>query len=180
MKPLEIKGMSEVIAEMMGAEEATMLGITREEPQNERIYVATVPDKIHGAGVLAYENFMEQAAERAGGDFYILPSSIHELLIIPDNGVMDLKELEAMVKEVNATQVEPCDRLTDSVYHYDSKEKVFELGEKYAERQSEKESLGQEKGEKDSVLENLKAKKEEVAKAPKKETVEKHSQEVSL
>lgn len=53
--------------------------------------VASVPDKIHGAGVLAYQNFMDQAAERAGGDFFILPSSIHEVLIVPDNGGMQLK-----------------------------------------------------------------------------------------
>ena len=54
---------------------------------------------------------MDQAAERAGGDFYILPSSIHEVLIVPDNGEMGLKDLEAMVKEVNATQVAPADKL---------------------------------------------------------------------
>ena len=44
-----------------------------------------------------------------------------EVLIVPDNGEMGLKDLEAMVKEVNATQVAPADKLTDSVYHYDSK-----------------------------------------------------------
>ena len=116
---------------------------------------------------------MDQAAERAGGDFYILPSSIHEVLIVPDNGEMGLKDLEAMVKEVNATQVAPADKLTDSVYHYDSQAKIFELGEKFVARQAEKEEEhAEEKGEK-SVLGELKAKKEEVAKAPKKETIDK-------
>ena len=37
------------------------------------------------------------------------------------------KDLEAIVKEVNATQVAPADKLTDSVYHYDSQAKIFEL-----------------------------------------------------
>ncbi len=114
-----------------------------------------------------------QAAERAGGDFFILPSSIHEVLIVPDNGEMGLKDLEAMVKEVNATQVAPADKLTDSVYHYDSKDKIFELGEKFVQRQAEKEAEhAEERGEK-SVLGDLKAKKEEVAKTPKKETIDK-------
>ena len=112
---------------------------------------------------------MDKAAERVGGDFFILPSSIHEILIVPDNGKM---ELEAMVKEVNATQVAPADKLTDSVYHYDSKEKIFELGEKFVERQNEREEAA-EKEEKGSVLGELKAKKEEVAKTPKKETIDK-------
>ena len=52
---------------------------------------------------------------------------------------MGLKDLEAMVKEVNATQVAPADKLTDSVYHYDSQAKIFELGEKFVARQAEKE-----------------------------------------
>ncbi|MCR5279461.1 MAG: DUF5688 family protein [Lachnospiraceae bacterium] len=171
IKPVEIKGMSEVMAEMMGVEQAEMLGIFPVAPEDEKIYVATVPDKVHGAGVLAYQNFMEQAAERAGGDFFILPSSIHEILIVPDKGEMGLKDLEAMVREVNATQVAPADKLTDSVYHYDSKEKVFELGEKFVQRQAEKEAEHTE--EKASVLGSLKAKKEEVAKTPKKDAVDK-------
>lgn len=172
IKPAEIKGMSEVMAEMMGAEQAEMMGIVPVAPEDEQMFVATVPDKVHGAGVLAYQDFMDQAAERAGGDFFILPSSIHEILIVPDNGKMDLKELENMVKEVNATQVAPADKLTDSVYHYDSKEKIFELGEKFVERQNEREEAA-EKEEKGSVLGELKAKKEEVAKTPKKETIDK-------
>ena len=174
LKPAVIKGMSEVMAEMMGmsTEDLAMMGMPM-DPADEQMYVASVPDKIHGAGVLAYQDFMDQAAERAGGDFFILPSSIHEVLIVPDNGNMSLSDLEAMVKEVNATQVAPADKLTDSVYHYDSKDKIFELGEKFVQRQAEKEAEhAEEKGEK-SVLGDLKAKKEEVAKTPKKETVDK-------
>ena len=179
LKPVEIKGMSEVLAELMGVEQAEMMGIGPLAPEDEQMYVASVPDKVHGAGVLAYENFMDQAAERAGGDFFILPSSIHEILIVPDNGQMDLKTLEDMVREVNATQVAPEDKLTDSVYHYDSKEKIFELGEKFVERQAAKEAeksegLETEKAEK-SLLGDLKAKKDEVAKIPKKEPIDKGS-----
>ena len=86
---------------------------------------------------------------------------------------MGLKDLEAMVRQVYATQVAPADKLTDSVYHYDSQAKIFELGEKFVARQAEKEAeLAEEKGEK-SVLGDLKAKKEEVAKTPKKEPIDK-------
>ena len=182
INPLEIRGMSEVMAELMGIEEAKMLGIVPMDPKDEQLFVASVPDKIHGAGILAYQDFMDKAAERAGGDFFILPSSIHELLIVPDNGRMELNELESMVRSVNKNQVAPQDKLTDNVYHYDSKEKIFELGEKFVERQAQKdESLTEEKAiekeekeiRKASVLSDLKAKKEEVAKAPKKEHIEK-------
>ena len=165
--------MGEVLAEMMGVEQAEMMGLYPVRPEDEQIFVASVPDKVHGAGVLAYQDFMDQAAERAGGDFYILPSSIHEILIVPDNGKMGLSDLENMVKEVNATQVAPADKLTDNVYHYDSQAKIFELGEKFVERQAEREGQDIDKEEKGSVIGELKAKKEEVAKAPKKEAVEK-------
>ena len=175
LKPAVIKGMSEVMAEMMGVstEDLAMMGMPM-DPADEQMFVASVPDKIHGAGVLAYQDFMDQAAERVGGDFFILPSSIHEVLIVPDNGNMSLSDLEAMVKEVNATQVAPEDKLTDSVYHYDSQAKVFELGKKFVERQSEKEAdIEAEASEKGSVLDELKAKKDEVAKQPKKDVVDK-------
>ena len=134
IKPAEIRGMSEVLAELMGVEQTELMGAGPVAPEEEQMYVASVPDKIHGASVLAYENFMEQAAERAGGDFFILPSSIHEVLIVPDNGQMDLGTLENMVREVNATQVAPEEKLTDNVYHYDVMEKVFETGRDYLER----------------------------------------------
>ncbi len=179
LKPAVIKGMSEVMAEMMGMspEDLAMMGMPT-DPADEQMYVATTPDQIHGAGIIAYQDFMDKAAERVGGDFFILPSSVHEVLIVPDNGQMDLEQLQDMVREVNATQVSPEEKLTDNVYHYDSKDKVFELGEKFVERQAEKQSeketdISEEKTEKGSLLEDLKSKKEEVAKAPKKDAPEK-------
>ena len=173
IKPAEIKGMGEVIAEMMGVDKAEMDALYPGSPEDEQIFVASVPDKVHGAGVLAYQGFMDQAAERVGGDFFILPSSIHEILIVPDNGKMGLSDLENMVRDVNATQVDPVDKLTDNVYHYDSQAKIFELGEKFVERQNERDEPDMEKDEKGSVLDDLKAKKDEIAKAPKKESVDK-------
>lgn len=43
----------------------------------------------------------------------------------------DYRNLEQMVAEINEMEVSPDDRLSDRVYHYDSREKVFELAEKY-------------------------------------------------
>lgn len=155
IRPSEIRGMSEVMSELAPGM------IPEVAPEDEQMFVATVPDKIHGAGVIAYPNFMEDAAEKMGGDFFVLPSSIHEVLLVKDNGQMTAKELENMVKEVNATQVEPADQLTDHVYHYDSQNHIFELADKYEERQREAEH---EAVDKDSVLGDLKEKKQEIAK----------------
>ncbi|KSV60564.1 DUF5688 family protein [Acetivibrio ethanolgignens] len=174
IRPAVIQGMSEVMREMMGPEAFEMFGLPEE--QEEMMYVATVPDKNSGAGVLAYQDFMDQAAEKLGGDFYILPSSIHEILLVPDNGDKAADDLRDMVREVNATQVSPEEKLTDNVYHYDSKEHIFELAEKFEARQQEKaETQIDEKSEEHgSVLKDLKDKqKEVVAKPPVKDAAEK-------
>ena len=173
IRPAVIKGMNEVMIEMMGPDAAAMFGMD-ELPQDEKMFVATVPDKVAGAGVIAYQNFMDEAAERVGGDFFILPSSTHEVLLVKDDGEANFRDLKAMVEEVNATQVAPEEKLTDSVYHYDSKEHIFELAEKFEARQQAKEAeISSEKEEKGSVLGDLKAKKDEVAQQPKKDAVEK-------
>ena len=139
IRPLVIEGMAEVLAKQMGIEDLEMLGFNI-PPEQEQMFVASVEGNIHGAGVLAYQDFMDQAAERAGGSFFILPSSIHEVLIIPDNGKFDTASLEQMVREVNATTVDLADQLTDNVYHYDAEEKVFELAEKFEDRVAAKEA----------------------------------------
>lgn len=139
IRPLVIEGMGEVLAKQMGVEDLEMLGLNI-PPEQEQMFVASVEGNVHGAGVLAYQNFMDQAADRVGGSFFILPSSIHEVLIIPDNGKFDTTSLENMVREVNATTVDPTDQLTDSVYHYDAEAKIFELAEKFEERTASKEA----------------------------------------
>ena len=173
IKPAVIKGMTEVMQEMMG-EDLASIGFDI-NPADEVMYVATVPDKIHGAGVIAYQDFMDQAAERLGGDFFVLPSSIHEVLLVRDDGQSNFHDLEAMVQEVNATQVAPEEKLTDNVYHYDSKNHIFELAEKFEERMQAKEAgLEEQIEEKGSVLADLNEKKAECAAKPHaKDAVEK-------
>lgn len=173
IRPAVIQGMNEVMREIMGPEVFEMMGIS--EQTEEMMYVASVPDKNAGAGVLAYQDFMDQAAERLGGDFYILPSSINEILLVPDNGEQMADDLRDMVIQVNATEVRPDEKLSDNVYHYDSKEHIFELAEKFEARQQEMEAKVEEKSEEhESVLKDLKDKQKEVAaKPPTKEATEK-------
>lgn len=173
IRPVVIQGMNEVMKEMMGPEAYEMFGIP--DDTEEMMFIATVPDKNSGAGVLAYQDFMDQAAEKIGGDFYVIPSSIHEILLVPDNGEVQAEGLKEMVQEVNATEVSPEEKLSDNVYHYDSKEHIFELAEKFEARQQEKEAAIDEKAEdKGSVLKDLKGKqKETAAKTPAKDAVEK-------
>ena len=67
VRPMEIKGMGEVLAEQMGIENAEMLGFAI-PPEQDQMLVASVKGNVHGAGVLAYEDFMEKASDRVGGE----------------------------------------------------------------------------------------------------------------
>lgn len=164
LRPSEIKSMADMLAEIMGIDVSELDEQFGAAPNAEvPMYVASTQDRTNGAGIIAYPGFLDMAAEKIGGDFFLLPSSVHEVIIVPDNGKADFRALEAMVQEVNATQVEPKDQLSDHVYHYDSKDKVFELAEKFEARQTAKEK----EASKESVLKELSDKKKEVAEKPK-------------
>jgi len=81
---------------------------------------------------------MDQAAEKLGGNFFVLPSSIHECLFIKDDGEFQRPQLEEMVQSVNATEVSEADFLSDSVYHYDSEARIFEKAATFESRVAEK------------------------------------------
>ena len=129
LTPSTFKSMNEVMAEMMIPQMMSDMGVDRETaqemiesmmPPEDKMYVLSNEQKLNGAAALLDDKMMNQIAEKVGGDFYILPSSVHEVLIVPADAGMDLKDLEAMVQEVNETQVAPQDRLSDHVYQYDN------------------------------------------------------------
>lgn len=139
----------------------------RDEPVNQGIiplYVLTNQEKDGGAGVLARDGVLEKLGALIGSDFYLIPSSVHELLLVPDNGTVQVQELESMVRDVNAAQVAPEDLLSDKVQHYDRAAKT--LGRK------------QEKGLLQRLAENKAQLKEQAEKTPKAKTAAK--QEPSL
>ena len=98
------------------------------------MYVATVSDCQFGAKVLAYPGFFEYAAAIVGGSYYILPSSIHELILIADDGTLTVEELQNTVREINETEVSESDFLSNEVYHYDVNTKKFENASAYYDR----------------------------------------------
>lgn len=129
--PPTLENMSEIMSRMSG-------GII-DVPESP-MWVASVEGGLNGAAAVMITDFMDRAAEKLGGNFFVLPSSIHECLFIPDDGNADRKDLEMMVRSVNRTEVSERDFLSNSVYHYDSMDKVFEKAESYESRVAEKET----------------------------------------
>lgn len=105
------------------------------------MWVATVEGGMNGASVTQLPDFLQEAAERLGGDYFVLPSSVHEVLFIRDDGSFEREALETMVKGVNATEVSEADFLSDSVYHYDSDDHIFEKATTFESRVAEEPEL---------------------------------------
>lgn len=82
------------------------------------MYVLSNRNKIFGAAAILYKGVLKKFSEEVKKDLYILPSSVHEVILIPKDDTMEWEKLQEMVKEVNSTQVEDVEVLSDSVYCY--------------------------------------------------------------
>lgn len=90
---------------------------------DESMLVLKDKNGIYGAAVVLNDKVMVSVAERLGGDFYVLPSSIHEIIVLPKDPSVDFRMLEAMVREINVTEVAPDEILSNHVYEYYAKER---------------------------------------------------------
>lgn len=105
--------------------------MTGERPEPASVtdlYVLTNRDKLYGASAMLYSDKAKELADRLGADLLILPSSVHEVLILPDDQTQEYDFYRNMVKEVNTTQVEPEEILSYSLYRYSrEKEEIVEI-----------------------------------------------------
>lgn len=123
--PETLKGMSQVLAEMMGAEMAELMCAGLLPPEDEQMFVLGNKDAIFGAATLLYPDALKNAAKKIGF-FIILPSSIHEVILVKATPDCDPDVLAGMIKEVNAGQVKPEEVLSDRPYYFNGREiKVF-------------------------------------------------------
>ena len=90
-------------------------------PSTIPMYILTNKQELNGASALLYGDVLKDFANKKGADMYILPSSIHEVIMIPADRIDDPKKLSSMVHEANTTVVSTGDVLSDSVYYYDRK-----------------------------------------------------------
>lgn len=90
------------------------------------LFVLTNKWKNCGCSCILYPYLLEDFSARMGKDIFILPSSRHEVLLLPDNGT-DSRKLKEMVMEVNKTQVPREDFLSDNVYYYSRETKQITI-----------------------------------------------------
>lgn len=83
------------------------------------LYVLTNDIGMNGASFMLYEDLLENFANEQNSSFYILPSSIHEVLLLPEKESVDVDFLAQTVCDVNRLAVAKIEYLSDSVYRYD-------------------------------------------------------------
>ena len=126
--PMQIHSVAEAIEAMPEEMNATPEEI---EASGKEMHSVTTSIFYKGAGCLFYPEFAKEVVRRLGGSFYILPSSIHELIVVKatgDDSEGDAEGLKAIVEECNAdpNAIDPDEYLSDSVYYYDAKMQRFE------------------------------------------------------
>lgn len=97
-------------------------------PKEMEMYVLTNKTKINGAVAITYKGLLEEIAEKLDDNFYIIPSSIHEVLIIPWKSVKEeytLKDFAEMIEDVNETQLTDDEVLSNHVYFYNKADGII-------------------------------------------------------
>ncbi len=138
--PATIRSMEEVIGELL-IEELTEPSLpsdlqeeidlfkqeTRQlrEENSINMYILSNSKGINGATCILYKNVLKQFAEQLQSDFFILPSSIHEVILIPYHNSISYQQLTKMVQEVNLPQVAGDEVLSDKVYYYSRSKNVI-------------------------------------------------------
>ena len=90
------------------------------QPVDEgELYLLTNEEALYGAAVILYPGLLQELADFIGGDYFVLPSSVHEVILLPDNGE-EAEGLLQIVEEINHTQVAKEEVLIDAVFKYTS------------------------------------------------------------
>ncbi len=121
-KHAEMQSLAATIAILAKSSDMDLPVLESNDPIND-VMVLSNESKSRGAAVILNDDVIAKISEKCGGRFAILPSSIHEVLVVPGNMCQEEHEImhfARMVKEINESQVDTQDRLTDSVYVYEN------------------------------------------------------------
>ncbi|HHV10161.1 MAG TPA: hypothetical protein GXX75_07790 [Clostridiales bacterium] len=96
--------------------------LVRNKEGSKKMYILTNSQGINGATCLLYGDILKNFSNHLKSDLFILPSSIHEIILVPDDCSVSKERLRDMVIDVNQNQVAKEEVLSDQVYYY-SREK---------------------------------------------------------
>ncbi|MFR1884783.1 MAG: DUF5688 family protein [Blautia sp.] len=110
-----IKGIGETIDTVITKEGKVVLF----KEKRKLMYIMTNPSKLYGAAGILDVDMIARFADKHEANIFLLPSSIHEMVVVIDDGSKSVDELNHIVQEVNAEQVVEKEWLGDYAYYYD-------------------------------------------------------------
>lgn len=125
LAPARIRNMTDIlhdIARKNAGEQydpAALDLVLQDEAACEPLFVLTNETGIYGAVCILYRNVLKNFADKLGKDLIIIPSSVHEVLLLPLDNEVSYKELNNMVVTINQSEVLPMDQLSNHVYRYE-------------------------------------------------------------
>lgn len=111
----ELRDMTELLKELL-CDDTSFLPDELHSPYP--MYVLSNQNKQNGSICILYQDLLKNFSDRLGSDLYILPSSVHEVLLLPARDEMSYQALSDMVKDVNSSQLSREEILSDHVYYY--------------------------------------------------------------
>ena len=135
MFPAEFDSMENYFRELLGRTENSKESLDNKAEDEEifrlpkKLFLLTTRSKQEGAVSVIYPGLLDRVRKALGTDFYIIPSSIHEVIIVPDDGSDRMEILKEMVSEVNRSCVPKQEILSDTVYHYPEDQFVVSVSE---------------------------------------------------
>lgn len=112
--PAYLENIEEIIRDMGNSEGA----ILEYGDSSFSMFVMTNRQKHNGASVILYPGLLQEYSEKLGGDILILPSSVHELILLPWKGDCDVNEIAGIIQQINAAEVPNGEVLSDHPYLY--------------------------------------------------------------
>ncbi len=91
------------------------------------MFILTNESRLNGATCMLYENVLDKFANEIKSDLYILPSSIHEVIILPKKEWYKKSDLESMINEVNTDNLSVDEILSDRVYMFERKNGILTM-----------------------------------------------------
>lgn len=157
LEPVQLTGMEETMMRIMGLDVEPINSQGKLRVEESELCVLSNTSSHWGASVLLYPELLQQIADNSEVNLFILPSSIHEVLLLGDTGQMNAEELQAMVISINHQEVLPEEVLSNEVYYFDREEHTLSMAtsrEKTAELMKQFGSSEQEyETERDDFLE---------------------------
>ncbi|MBQ4562871.1 MAG: hypothetical protein IJA58_00155 [Lachnospiraceae bacterium] len=103
---------------------------------NGLVYAISNESRVYGASVLARDDVLKRLGEMFGANYYVLPSTVHDILAIPlSHGNLSIERFFHFVKTASEELIKPEERLSDAVLLYDRKqERLFDAQQYYREK----------------------------------------------